>query len=150
MFCHNFATFGNILEMCKIRVLQRNLSTIFLRVLNIHLFLNIFQKVRIVMLRWNILQYPTEFSLQWNIKNIFYLFLQYSVLRGKLTIKPKKLGIRSDTKHIKYPVFRELVPFSQPHTTVHREDRGYFSHFSHFNLALFLFKKSTRCFYQEL
>ena len=51
MFRHHFATFGNILEMCQIRIFQRNLSAIFLKVLNIYLFLNIFQKVRIVMLR---------------------------------------------------------------------------------------------------
>ena len=51
MFRHHFATFGNILEMCKIRVFQRNFSAIFLKVLNIYLFSNIFQKVRTVILR---------------------------------------------------------------------------------------------------
>ena len=43
--------------MCKIGTFQRNFSTIFLKLLNIYLFSKIFQKVEIVMLRWNILQY---------------------------------------------------------------------------------------------
>ena len=51
------ATFLNISKMCKIEKFQRNLSTIFLKLLNIYLFSKIFQKVKIVMLRWNILQY---------------------------------------------------------------------------------------------
>ena len=51
MFRHHFATFENILEMCKIGVFQRNASTIFLKALNIYLFLNIFQKFGILMLR---------------------------------------------------------------------------------------------------
>ena len=42
--------------MCKIEKFQRNISTIFLKLLNIYYFLKIFQKVEIVMLRWNILQ----------------------------------------------------------------------------------------------
>ena len=46
-----FATFGHIIEMCKIGIFQQNLSTIFLKVLNINLILKIFQKVKIVMLR---------------------------------------------------------------------------------------------------
>ena len=51
------ATFCNISKMCKIEKFQRNLSTIFLKILDIYLFSKIFQKVEIVMLRWNILQY---------------------------------------------------------------------------------------------
>ena len=51
MFRHHFATFGNIIRMCKIGTLQRNVSTMFLKILNIYLVLKIFQKVRIVMLR---------------------------------------------------------------------------------------------------
>ena len=38
MFRHYFSTFGNILEMCKIRVFQQNLSAIFLEVLNTYLY----------------------------------------------------------------------------------------------------------------
>ena len=56
----SFATFENIIEVCKIGLFYRNISTIFLKVLNIYLFLEIFQKVEIVMLRWNILQYLTK------------------------------------------------------------------------------------------
>ena len=52
MFRHHFATFGNIIiEMCKIGEFQRNLSAIYLIVLNIYLFLKIFQTDRIVVLR---------------------------------------------------------------------------------------------------
>ena len=51
MFCHHFATFENIIEMCKIGACQRNISKIFRKVLNIYLILNIFQKVKIVMFR---------------------------------------------------------------------------------------------------
>ena len=43
--------------MCKTEKFQRNLSTIFLKLLNIYVFSKIFQKVEIVMLPWNILQY---------------------------------------------------------------------------------------------
>ena len=50
------ATFWNISKMCEIEKFQRNLSTIFLKLLNIYLFSKIFQKVKIVMLQWNILQ----------------------------------------------------------------------------------------------
>ena len=49
MFRHHFATFGNTIEMCKI-----------IKVIIIYLILNIFQKVRIVILRWNILRYLTK------------------------------------------------------------------------------------------
>ena len=51
------ATFWNIRKMCKIESYQQDLSTIFLKLLNIYLFSKIFQKVKILMLRWNILQY---------------------------------------------------------------------------------------------
>ena len=34
----SFATFGNIIEVCKIGTFQRKISTIFLQVLNIYLF----------------------------------------------------------------------------------------------------------------
>ena len=43
--------------MCKISTFHQNLSTIFLKLLNIYLFSKIFQKVKIVKLRRNILQY---------------------------------------------------------------------------------------------
>ena len=52
-----FATIWNISKMYKIGTIQRNLSTTFLKTLNIYLFSKIFQKVEIVKLRWNILQY---------------------------------------------------------------------------------------------
>ena len=45
------------------------MSIIFLKVLNIYLFSKIFQKIEIVILRWN-------------IRNIPDIFLQYSVLYG--------------------------------------------------------------------
>ena len=51
--------------MCKISTFQRNISTIFLKILNIYLFSKIFQKVKIVMLRWNILQYLTKMLRQY-------------------------------------------------------------------------------------
>ena len=44
----SFATFGNIIEVCKIGIFQRNISTIFLKVLNIYLFSEVLQKVEIV------------------------------------------------------------------------------------------------------
>ena len=50
MFGHHFATFGNIIAMYKISAFQRYLSTIFPKVFSIHLILNIFEKVRIVIL----------------------------------------------------------------------------------------------------
>ena len=37
-FSSSFATFGNIIEVCKIATLQWNHSILFLRVLNIYLF----------------------------------------------------------------------------------------------------------------
>ena len=75
--------------MYKIKKFQRNLSTIFLKLLNIYFFSKIFQKVKIVMLRWNILQYLKKnvariFQLQWKIRNISDICLQYSVLFGYL------------------------------------------------------------------
>ena len=39
------------MEVCKIGTFQRNISRIFLKVLNIYLFSKIFEKVEIVMLR---------------------------------------------------------------------------------------------------
>ena len=45
------ARFLNIIEMYKISKFQRNLSTIFLKLLNIYLFSKIFQNIKIVMLR---------------------------------------------------------------------------------------------------
>ena len=65
--------------MCKIGTFWRNLSTKFLKILNIYLVLKIFQKVRIVMFST---KYFTIFQLQWNIRNISDIFLQYSVLCG--------------------------------------------------------------------
>ena len=50
MFRHHLATFEKIIQMCKIGTFQRNISTMFLEVLNINLFLKIFQKIRMVML----------------------------------------------------------------------------------------------------
>ena len=40
-------TFVNISKMCKIEKFQRNLSTIFLTLFNIYLFLKIFQKGKV-------------------------------------------------------------------------------------------------------
>ena len=51
--------------MCKIGTFQWNLSTIFLKLLNIYLFSKILQKVKIVMLRQNILQYFTKIFRQY-------------------------------------------------------------------------------------
>ena len=47
----SLATFLNISKMSKIGIFQQNLSTIFVKLLNIYLFSKIFQKVKIVMLR---------------------------------------------------------------------------------------------------
>ena len=60
--------------MCKIDTFQGNLSTIFSEVLNIYLFLKIFQKVEIVMLRENILQYLTKMLRQYfnSFTNLFF------------------------------------------------------------------------------
>ena len=46
----SFAIFGNVIKVCKIGTFQRNLSTIFLKILNIYLFSKTFEKVEIVML----------------------------------------------------------------------------------------------------
>ena len=48
--------FEILLKSAKFGTFQRNLSTVFLKALNIYLFIKIFQKVKIVMLHWNILQ----------------------------------------------------------------------------------------------
>ena len=62
--------------MCKIGTFQRNLSTIFLNLLNIYLFSKIFQKIKIVILRWNILQYLTKKLRQYfNCNKILEIFL---------------------------------------------------------------------------
>ena len=62
--------------MCKIGTFQGNLSIIFLRILNIYLFLKIFQKVEFLMLRWNILQYLTKMLRQYlNCNEILEIFL---------------------------------------------------------------------------
>ena len=62
--------------MCTIVTFQRNLSTIFLNLLNIHLFSKIFQKVKIVMQRWNTLQYLTKILRQYfNCNEILEIFL---------------------------------------------------------------------------
>ena len=55
--------------MCKIVIFQWNLSTIFVKLLNIDLFSKIFYKVKIVMLWWNILQYLTKMLRQYFICN---------------------------------------------------------------------------------
>ena len=57
MFRHHFATFRNMIEMCKIDTFERNLSTMFLKILNIYLVLKII------------------FQLQCNIRNISDMFL---------------------------------------------------------------------------
>ena len=41
MFRHHFATFENIIQMCKIGTFQRNFSTMFLKILNIYFVQNI-------------------------------------------------------------------------------------------------------------
>ena len=43
--------FGNLIEVCKIGTFQRNIFTKFLKVLNIYVFLKIFQKFEILMFR---------------------------------------------------------------------------------------------------
>ena len=42
----SLAAFRNIIEMCKIGTFKRNITTIFLTLLNIHLFSLIFQKAK--------------------------------------------------------------------------------------------------------
>ena len=62
--------------MYKIGRFQRNLSRMFLKKLHIYLVLKIFQKVRIVMLPWNILQYETKMLWQYfNYNEILEIFL---------------------------------------------------------------------------
>ena len=78
-----FATFRNIIQVCKIGTFEGNLSTIFLKVLNFHLFSKIFQKIEIVMLRWNTLQYLTKMLRQYfNCNEILKIFLTsfYNIL----------------------------------------------------------------------
>ena len=65
-----------ILLKCKIGTFQRNLCTIFLKVLNIYLFLKIFQKVDILMLWRNILQYFERILRKYfNCNEILEIFL---------------------------------------------------------------------------
>ena len=72
----SFATFRNIIKVFKIGTLQRNMCTIFLKVLNTYFFSKIFQKVEIVMLRWNILQCLTKMLRQYsNCNEIYEIFL---------------------------------------------------------------------------
>ena len=47
MFRGHFEKFGNTIKMCEISAFQRYLSTIFLKVFNIYLILNIFQKLEL-------------------------------------------------------------------------------------------------------
>ena len=62
--------------MFKIGAFQRNLSKIFLKVLNIYLVQKIFHKIRIVMLRCNISQYLTKMLQQYfNCNEILEIFL---------------------------------------------------------------------------
>ena len=55
--------------MCKIGTFQPNVSTILLKLLNISFLSKIFHRVRIVILRWNILEYFTEMLQQYFICN---------------------------------------------------------------------------------
>ena len=55
--------------MCKIEKFQWNFSTIFIKLLNIYMFSKIFQKVKILMLRWNILQYLKKMLREYFICN---------------------------------------------------------------------------------
>ena len=69
--------------MCKIGTFQGNLSTIFLKLLNIYLFSKIFQKVKTVMLWWNILQYFKNMLRQYfNCNEVLGIFLTcfYNIL----------------------------------------------------------------------
>ena len=96
--------------MCKIVTFRGNLSTIFLKVLNIYLFSTIFRKVEIVMLRCNFFtifdkHFLIMFQLQWNIGNIPDIFLQYSVLYGTLALTNDLL---SQIRDISY--FRIIQP----------------------------------------
>ena len=71
-----FAKFRNIIQVSKIGTFQGNFSKISLKVLNIYLISKIFQKVQIVMLGWNILQYLTKISRRYfNCSEILEIFL---------------------------------------------------------------------------
>ena len=74
----SLAAFGNIIEMCKIGTFQRYLFTIFVKVLKIYLFSKIFQKVKIVIFRWNILQYLMKMLRQYFTCNqTLEIFVKY-------------------------------------------------------------------------
>ena len=75
MFFQHFQYF-EIFSKCKIDTFQRNLSRIFLKVLNICLFTKIFQKFKIVMLQGNILQFLTKMLQEYfNCNERFKIFL---------------------------------------------------------------------------
>ena len=61
--------------MSKIEKFQRNLSTIFIKLLNIYTFSKIFQKVKIATLRWNILQYLKKMSEYFSCNERLEIFL---------------------------------------------------------------------------
>ena len=64
--------------MCKIEISQRNLSTIFLKLLNIYLFSKIFHKDKIVMLRWNMSQFLKKILREYfSCNERFEIFLTY-------------------------------------------------------------------------
>ena len=79
------------------------LSTIFLKALNIYLFLNIFQKVRILMLRWNILQYFNCNEILEIFPTCFCNTLCYvSDNNGKIMFLNLPRSLRTVTKFVTY------------------------------------------------
>ena len=62
---HHLQHFEVSVKCVGIGTFLRNLFTIFLKLLNIYLFSKIFQKVKIAMLRQNILQYLTKILRQY-------------------------------------------------------------------------------------
>ena len=101
--------------MCKIGTFQRNLSTIFLKLLNIYLFSKILQKAKIVKLRWNILQYLTEafsFAMKdwkyfWHVSAIFcdmWVNIQEKFFFFILHTKPGPLYVQTMTLYNKIEI----------------------------------------------
>ena len=83
IFSSSFATFENIIEVSKIGIFQRNLSTIFLKVSNIYLFSKIFQK-------WNC-NVPTKYFAIFH-KNVATIFSSSFATFGNI-IEVSKIGI---------------------------------------------------------
>ena len=89
--------------MCKIKTFQWNRTTIFLQLLKIYLFTKIFQKVKVSMLRWNILQYLRKMSRQYFSCNerleIFWTcFWNILCYMGRLKRKIKRIQVNRETQ----------------------------------------------------